>query len=590
MAASGRSARGTVMSANVMSSNLTSTNHSSAGVLSEQWIDLRLVSATRLMLATSALVVILIEPSDSNRYLALTYTAFMYTLYSAVFCVLAIKRSRLVPLGIMHWLDMAWYLALVALSNGANSIFFNYFFFAILVASFGWGYTAGLQLTLVSAFLFTIVGLLTAPSGPEFQLDRLFLRPILLLILGYMISRWGGFKINLRNRLQLLKDATIFSNPRFGIDRTINAILESLRAFYDADACLLVILGNTGDGKSYQLYRVVRGVHATGASPPEIDADLAQLFLLPSQNDAVIYRQDGHKKTVLFNVKTHEISTGDPATSAKVAGALETKAYLSVPIFNRLQPVGRLYVIGGTQRFDNSAMDFVLQLMDHVTPLIENIRLVDNLASDAAERERRRIARDIHDSVIQPYLGLQLGIAALAQKLEAGNTTVLKDVKELLDLTNQELAEMRRYVWGLRTVEERQDVLLPAIQRYAARFSSVTGINVEVEAHGKVSVNDRLAAELFQIVTEGLSNVRRHALCDDARVDITCNEGTLLLQIKNRRPPGSGTLNLGNDYNNEGQISFTPYSIAERAALLGGETSVSVDENNYTVVSVGIPL
>jgi len=590
MAASGRSARGTVLGANVMSSNLTSTNHSSAGVLSEQWIDLRLVSATRLMLATSALVVILIEPSDSNRYLALTYTAFMYTLYSAVFCVLAIKRSRLVPLGIMHWLDMAWYLALVALSNGANSIFFNYFFFAILVASFGWGYNAGLQLTLVSAFLFTIVGLLTAPSGPEFQLDRLFLRPILLLILGYMISRWGGFKINLRNRLQLLKDATIFSNPRFGIDRTINAILESLRAFYDADACLLVILANTADGKSYQLYRVVRGVHATGASPPEIDADLAQLFLLPSQNDAVIYRQDGRRKTVLFDVKTHEISTGDPATSAKVAGALETKAYLSVPIFNRLLPVGRLYVIGGTQRFDNSAMDFVLQLMDHVTPLIENIRLVDNLASDAAERERRRIARDIHDSVIQPYLGLQLGIAALAQKLEAGNTTVLKDVKELLDLTNQELSEMRRYVWGLRTVEERQDVLLPAIQRYAARFSSATGINVEVEAHGKVSVNDRLAAELFQIVTEGLSNVRRHALCDDARVDITCNEGTLLLQIKNRRPPGSGTLNLGNDYNNEGQISFTPYSIAERAALLGGETSVSVDENNYTVVSVGIPL
>ncbi len=378
-----------------MSSNLTSPNQSGADVLSEQWIDLRLVSATRLMLATSALVVILIEPSDSNRYLALTYTAFMYTLYSAVFCVLAIKRSRLVPLGIMHWLDMVWYLALVALSNGANSIFFNYFFFAILVASFGWGYSAGLQLTLVSAFLFTIVGLLTAPSGPEFHLDRLFLRPILLLILGYMISRWGGFKINLRNRLQLLKDATIFSNPRFGIDRTINAILESLRAFYDADACLLIILANSEDGKSYHLYRVVRGVHATGASPPEIDADLAQLFLLPSQNDAVIYRQDGRRKTVLFDVKTHEISTGDPATSAKVAGALETKAYLSVPIFNRLLPVGRLYVIGGTQRFDNSAMDFVLQLMDHVTPLIENIRLVDNLASDAAERERRRIARDI---------------------------------------------------------------------------------------------------------------------------------------------------------------------------------------------------
>ncbi len=572
-----------------MSSNLTSTSHSNADVLSERWIDLRLVSATRLMLATSALLVILIDPSEPNHYLGLTYTVSLYTIYSAVFCVLAIQRSRLVPVDIMHWLDMVWYLALVALSGGTNSVFFNFFFFAILVASFGWGYTSGLRLTLVSTVLFTIVGLLSAPPGSAFQLNRLLLRPILLLILGYMISRWGGFKINLRKRLQLLKDATILSNPRFGIDRTINAILESLRAFYDAESCLLIILGKSGEGKSYQVYRVVRGVHATGASPPEIDADAAQLFLLPSQNDAIIYSQDGGRQTVLFDVRTQEMSTGDPATSAVVAGALETRTYLSVPIFNRQQPVGRLYIIGGAQRFDNSAMDFVLQFMDHVTPLIENIRLVDNLASDAAEQERRRIGRDIHDSVIQPYLGLQLGIAALAQKLEASNTDVLSDVKELLALTNQELAEMRRYVWGLRSGEERLDVLLPAIQRYAARFSSVTGINVEVKADGKVAVNDRLAAELFQIVTEGLSNVRRHALCDDARVEITCNEGMLLLEIKNRRPRINGDLNFGNADNSD-YVSFTPHSISERVALLGGETRVSVDEKNYTVVSVGIPL
>jgi signal transduction histidine kinase len=568
------------------------SNRSAANTdpLSERWIDLRLVSATRLTLAASALLVVLIDPSKPPRYVALTAALILYTIYSAVFCVLAIQRSRFVPVGIMHWLDMVWYLALVALSSGTDSIFFNFFFFAILVASFGWGFTIGLRLTLVSALLVTIVGFLTAPSGSDFPLNRLLLRPIELLILGYMISRWGGFKISLRNRLQLLKEATIFSNPRFGIDRTINAILESLRAFYDADACFLVILGKSGDGKSYQLYRVVRGAHATGASPPEIDADAAQLFLLPSENDAVIYRHDGRRPTVLFNVKTHEISPGDPTSSARLASALETKTYLSVPIFNRQQPVGRLYVIGGPQRFDNSAMDFVLQLMDHVTPLIENIRLVDNLASDAADQERRRIARDIHDSVIQPYLGLQLGIAAVAQKLEVGNTRVLNDVKELLELTNQELAEMRRYVWGLRASEERHDVLLPAIERYAARFFSVTGINVEVKAHGKVAVNDRLAAELFQIVTEGLSNVRRHALCDAARVEITCNEGTLLLQIKNRRPRVTGNLNFGNDDNNDSQVTFYPRSISERAALLGGATDVFVDENNYTVVSVGIPL
>ena len=129
------------------------------------------------------------------------------------------------------------------------------------------------------------------------------------------------------------------------------------------------------------------------------------------------------------------------------------------------------------------------------------------------------------------------------------------------------------------------DVLLPAIERYAERFSLVTGITVDVEAHGKVKVNDRLAAELFQIVAEGLSNVRRHAFCRDARVEISCKETSLLLQIKNSRPRTGGERD-GQD----GVKTFRPHSIAERAASLGGDTQVFVDDKDYTVVSVGIPL
>jgi signal transduction histidine kinase len=228
--------------------------------------------------------------------------------------------------------------------------------------------------------------------------------------------------------------------------------------------------------------------------------------------------------------------------------------------------------------------------MDHVAPVMENIRLIDNLASDAADQERRRLARDIHDSVIQPYLGLQFGVAAVRQKLEDGNSSVLADVNELLELTNHELAELRRYVGGLRAGEERQDVLWPAIERYVTRFSSVTGISVEVKARGKFELNDRLAAELFQIVTEGLSNVRRHALTSDARVEMYCHNSTIVLQIKNRRARISETPSFRNDGSGDGNISFNPRSISERAALLGGDTKVSVDRDNYTVVSVRIPI
>ena len=467
---------------------------------------------------------------------------------------------------------------------------YYFFFFAIIVGSFSWGLTDGLRLTLASAAIYTIVGLFTAPGDQPLEINNLLFAPIGLLIFGYIIARWGGYHTELKNRLKLLKEVTVFSNPRFGIDRTIKAILESIRAFYDAEACLLVIPGKPGDADSYQMYRVTRGTHLSRTAPPEIGPEAATQFLSPSLDYAVIYRKNGSSQTRLFDVKNRIFLETNASSGDKQAGMLEAQEYLSVPVYYRHQAVGRLFIIDGPNRIDGSDMDFMLQLMDHVTPVMENIRLIDNLASDAAEQERRRIAHDIHDSVIQPYLGLQFGLAALDQKLEAGNTAIRDNVQELLELTNHELAELRRFVWGLRASEERLDVLLPAIERYAERFSLVTGIKVDVAVHGKIKVNDRLAAELFQIVAEGLSNVRRHAFCRDARVEILCKESSLLLQIKNSRPrPGASPDGERVD-GTDGIKSFRPHSIAERAASLGGDTQVFVDEKDYTVVSVGIPL
>ena len=558
--------------------------------LSEQWIDLRLIAGMRVVLGTSALLVLLIGPlRNQPGYMPAYFTLVFYSLYGLVIYHLSVRRNPLVAHKALPWLDLLWYLPLIAFMSNSNSLIYYFFFFAIIVGSFSWGLTDGLRLTLASAAIYTIVGL-TAPRDQPLDFDHLLMAPIGMLIFGYIIARWGGYHTELKNRLKLLKEVTVFSNPRFGIDRTIKAILESIRAFYDADTCVLVVPGKPGDAGSYLMYRVTRGTHLSRSAPPEIGQEAAEQFLSPSLEFAVIYKKNGNARSRLFDVKSRVFSDTNSADSEKLAGMLEAQRYLSVPIYYRHQAVGRLYIINGPDRIDSADMDFMLQLMDHVTPVMENIRLIDNLASDAAEQERQRIAHDIHDSVIQPYLGLQFGLVALDQKLEAGNTGIRDNVQELLELTNHELAELRRFVWGLRANEERTDVLLPAIERYAERFSLVTGIKVDVEARGKVKVNDRLAAELFQIVAEGLSNVRRHAFCRDARVEISCKETSLLLQIKNSRPRIGANPEGERGEGNEGVKPFRPHSIAERAASLGGDTQVFVDDKDYTVVSVGIPL
>lgn len=560
---------------------------SSRNPLSEQWIDLRLIAGMRVVLGASALLVVLIESMEARVWLSpVQVTLAFYSLYGLLIYHLSVRHNPVVAHKLIPWVDLMWYLPLVALTRTTNSSFYYFFFFAIIVGSFSWGLTDGLRLTLASAATYTVFALLAPGTRP---LNRLLLAPIELLIFGYIIARWGGYHTELKNRLKLLKEVTVFSNPRFGIDRTIKAILESIRDFYDAEACLLVIPGKAGDGESYQMYRVARGIYPSRSAPPEIGSEAAAQFLSPSLEYAVIYRKNHSSHARLFDVKSRVFSEAPAGTGNKLSGMLDAQRYLSVPVYYRHQAVGRFYIVNGPH-FDGPAMDFMLQLMDHVTPVMENIRLIDNLASDAAETERRRIAHDIHDSVIQPYLGIQFGLSALDQKLESGNLAVRENVQELLELTKHELAELRRFVWGLKAGEERMDVLLPAIERYAERFSLVTGITVDVEAHDKVKVNDRLAAELFQIVAEGLSNVRRHAFCRDARVEISCKETSLQLQIKNSRPRLAVQTDAERADGNDGVRAFRPHSIAERAAALGGETQVYVDEKDYTVVSVGIPL
>ena len=163
----------------------------------------------------------------------------------------------------------------------------------------------------------------------------------------------------------------------------------------------------------------------------------------------------------------------------------------------------------------------MLLVIDHTMPVLQNIKLVDQLASDAADAERQRIALDFHDRVIQPYIGLRMGLEAIRQKLGRGDADITHDIDWLLDLTKDELAQLRHLVQGLKNGGERVDGLVLAIRRFGRKFTAATGIQVQVEVNGELHVNDRLATEVFHIVAEGLSNIRRHTLATTASITLS---------------------------------------------------------------------
>ena len=124
----------------------------------------------------------------------------------------------------------------------------------------------------------------------------------------------------------------------------------------------------------------------------------------------------------------------------------------------------------------------------------------------------------------------------------------------------------------------RESNLLPIIERFASKFSEATGIAVEIEVPADVHLNDGLVAETFQMVTEGLSNIRRHTEATHATIGVECDHHVLVLRIENDGTPGVEV------------PQFTPRSLTERAGSLNGHLSVDQRVDGGTVIRIEIPL
>jgi signal transduction histidine kinase len=216
-------------------------------------------------------------------------------------------------------------------------------------------------------------------------------------------------------------------------------------------------------------------------------------------------------------------------------------------------------------------------------PVLDNIMLVDRMATRAADEERQRIARDIHDRIIQPYIGLQLGITSIRDlcELPAGKDLLplLRDrTSRLQELAMMGIDDLRQYVRRLKYGENSNGGFVGGLQRFAASFYEATGIRVVVQADKGFHISDRLAAEVFPMLTEALSNIRRHTRSLSASIQLQETGERLVVIIENE---------IGSE---APPPPFIPRSIAERAASLEGTVRVNSLEGGNTAVVIEIPL
>jgi signal transduction histidine kinase len=187
-----------------------------------------------------------------------------------------------------------------------------------------------------------------------------------------------------------------------------------------------------------------------------------------------------------------------------------------------------------------------------------------------------RAALDIHDSHIQPLIGVQLGLIALREKLKVGSLKIA-DIDRLIEMTETEISDLRERANRMRENGAGETSMASGIKRIADRFGKASGIAIEVEIEEDFLIPSSLAADAFQMVGEALSNIRRQTESTHVVIAMQRSDGGLALQIVNTGPGPRPK-------------PFTPRSITERAALVGGRAQVKRRSDGTTVLHIDMPL
>lgn len=548
-------------------------------------VDARMLVLMRCVLAFSAFAILRLDPAEPTRLAELTYASLaVYCLYSLGLAHASYKSGWAAPARALHWIDVGFFAGLVSLTEGSSSIFF-YCFYAILVASFGWGFREGLLVTAASFALFTSVGIALAPAGDPFELNRTLTRAVYLFVFGYMIAYLGGYEGLLKRRLRLLKDMNSLWNPRFGFDQGVGAHLDRLRGFYAAHSCVLA-LKVPGDPPQFLMYQASSPKPGQSAIANAIVESTARpLLALPETVGALyhdlpvgpwLWRTRRH---VAFDFGQRAYTKDFEAECEALANLLDARALLTVPYAQPDGTSGRLCVTSAQEGFARSDIEFLGQIATAMAAALENIVLTEEHISRASEHERAAISRDLHDTTIQPYIGLKLALEALQREVE-GENPLRRRISELVEMAGMTVHDLRTYAVRLRERTAMPgEVLAEAVKKHAARLGRFYGIAVEVASDVPAQLDGRLAAEAFQIVSEGLSNVLRHTEAKSAFVNMRGEGAALLLQVGNEASAPSS-----------GAQAFTPRSIDERSRALGGSATVDRRADGYTVVQVTLPM
>jgi signal transduction histidine kinase len=199
--------------------------------------------------------------------------------------------------------------------------------------------------------------------------------------------------------------------------------------------------------------------------------------------------------------------------------------------------------------------------------------------------ERSRIAREIHDTLAQGYVGISAQLEVLGELLRKGKK---EESVAQLDLTRahvrEGLAEARQSIWALRTQDSSENTL-PVKMRRIAEAAGGAGLKAEFSIFGAYRpLPPGTEQELLRVAQEAIHNVKKHAGARQLFVQLEYRPGTITLEVRDDGRGGAAEKKAGSA---QGHFGLT--GMRERAEAIGGTLEVSSQAGEGTAVRLSAP-
>jgi PAS domain S-box-containing protein len=212
----------------------------------------------------------------------------------------------------------------------------------------------------------------------------------------------------------------------------------------------------------------------------------------------------------------------------------------------------------------------------------ERKRVEARLHRLAVLEDRERIAKELHDGVIQSLFGVGMNLRATDAKVK-DLETMRAHLIDAVDGIDMAIRDLRNYVFGLRpgVLTDRQ--LDQALRKLAEEFHENTGIVTAVDVDARVAVEIRdSSAQLVQITREALSNVARHAGAQTCRVSLRRQGDFGVLEVED---DGHGFDPAQSGVGGQGLRNMRA-----RVGTIGGKLSIKSASAEGTRIRVTLPL